>query len=50
MLLLIAGILIVLWILGLIGGVLLGGFLHILIGIAVVLFIWHLLTHRHHTV
>lgn len=50
MILTIAAILLVLWILGMIGGVLLGGFLHILIGLAVVLFVWHLLTGRRHTV
>lgn len=49
MLMLIAGILIVLWILGLIGHIA-AGFIHILLVVAVVLFIWHLITGRRHTV
>ena len=49
MLMLIAGILIVLWILGLIGHIA-AGFIHILLVVAVVLFIWHLISGRRHTV
>jgi hypothetical protein len=50
MILTIAAILLILWILGMIGGVLLGGFLHVLIAVAVVLFVWHLLSGRRHPV
>ena len=49
MLMLVAGILIVLWILGLIGHIA-AGFIHILLVVAVVLFIWHLITGRRHSV
>ncbi|HET7320596.1 MAG TPA: lmo0937 family membrane protein [Candidatus Saccharimonadales bacterium] len=49
MLMTIAAILFVLWILGLIGHVA-AGFIHILLVVAIVLFIWHLVTGRRHTV
>jgi len=49
MLMLLAGVLIVLWILGLIGHIA-AGFIHILLVVAVILFIWHLVTGRRHTV
>jgi len=49
MLMLIAGVLVVLWILGLIGHIA-AGFIHILLVVAVVLFIWHLIAGRRHTV
>lgn len=49
MLLTIAAILIILWIIGLLAHVA-AGFIHILLVVAVVLFIWHLVTGRRHTV
>jgi uncharacterized membrane protein YtjA (UPF0391 family) len=49
MLMTIAAILFVLWILGLIGHVA-AGFIHILLVVAIVLFVWHLVTGRRHTV
>jgi len=49
MLLTLAAILFVLWILGLIGHVA-AGFIHILLVVAIVLFVWHLITGRRHTV